>query len=122
MESCGQSYGLHQVAYDVSVEVMGDTGYWWSRMNPAFPNLCLQRAEQCRVGKARAHCFPKYAPFPGGIRWVVGHDRPCTSPRRNQCRSGGVPMKPQGWSPNDGWFCWPGADDPERFLKYGRWW
>ena len=32
-------------------------------------------------------------------------------------RSGGAPMKPQGWSPNDGWFCWPGADDPAGFLR-----
>ena len=42
-----------------------------------WPHLCLQRAERCRIGKARAHCFPKYAPFPGKVRFVVGHDRIC---------------------------------------------
>jgi hypothetical protein len=84
-ESCGQSYGLYQVAYDILEEMGLGTDYWQSRLRAAF-------------------------------------DRPCTSPRRSQCRSGGAPMKPQGWGPNDGWFCWPGADDPERFLKYGRWW
>jgi hypothetical protein len=40
-ESCGQSYGLHQVAYDILEEVGLGTDYWWSRMNPAFPHLCV---------------------------------------------------------------------------------
>lgn len=34
------------------------------------------------------------------------HDRPCTSPRRRQCRAGGIPKPPLGWCPSAGWFQW----------------
>lgn len=34
-------------------------------------------------------------------------DRPCTSPRRSQCRAGGKPQKPDPWNPSHGWFQMP---------------
>ncbi len=34
-------------------------------------------------------------------------DRPCTSPRRNQCRAGGKPQEPDPWNPSHGWFHCP---------------
>lgn len=51
-----------------------------------------------------------------GLQWLedppLGHDRPCTSPRRRQCRAGGKPTPPQGWSPKDGWFTYPFPETP----------
>ncbi len=40
------------------------------------------------------------------------HSRPCTSPRRNQCRSGGVPQKPDPWNPSHGWFTYSFPEAP----------
>lgn len=37
---------------------------------------------------------------------------PCSSPRRNQCRSGGVPQKPDPWNPSHGWFVYPFPESP----------
>lgn len=41
MERCGPSYGLYQVAHDTLSQAGFGLDYWWSRMNPAFPHLCV---------------------------------------------------------------------------------
>jgi hypothetical protein len=65
-----------------------------------------QRWQACRArvyGEEMVSDF-KWCNLWGPYRPVI---RPCTSPRRSHCRSGGKPTAPQGWTPKDGWFQMP---------------
>lgn len=102
MHRCGDAAGLYAVTHAMAVEY-GFLDHWRARARWSLPFLC--RETEYGLGR---HCWPPlYTPPPecwtvsysrGCVReWLAGddcgHRRPCSSPRRNQCRPG---LQPKG--------------------------
>lgn len=70
-----------------------------------------QRWKACREPVCRTgYDWLRYKPCDiwGDLGEMMGDTRPCSSPKRNQCRARGPQqMKPAPWNPSHGWFLMP---------------